>query len=30
MEGYIGYEMRIAGLPGFGQVAAKFADIVRQ
>jgi hypothetical protein len=30
MEGYIGYEVRITGLPGFGQVAAKFADVVRQ
>lgn len=30
MEGFIGYEIRIAGLPGLAQVAAKFANLVRQ
>jgi hypothetical protein len=30
MEGFIGYEIRIAGLPGLAQVAAKFVNVVRQ
>ena len=30
MEGFIGYEIRIAGVPGLAQVAAKFVNVVRQ
>ena len=30
MEGFIGYEIRIAGLPGLAQVAAKLVNVVRQ
>ena len=30
IDGFIGYEIRIAGLPGLAQVAAKFVNVVRQ
>jgi hypothetical protein len=30
MEGFIGFEVRIPGVPGFGQVSARLADVTRR